>query len=110
MLNMQTVIDLTSPQALQALAIPSNLRLGQEIFAKGDVQLVESAPSSVKARIKGFPGRKTSLAATDQVLSWGCTCSSEPDLFCKHLVATVLAAHAAPSTTTPSAPPPAQSV
>ena len=49
----QSVADLVSAAALEALATPSNLRLGHEIASEGGVELVELGPRRMVAKVTG---------------------------------------------------------
>ncbi|HEU4985400.1 MAG TPA: hypothetical protein VFT58_07145, partial [Nitrososphaera sp.] len=49
-------------------------------------------PDRIEAKVKapGSGTRSTSLEVKNGKLGWKCTCTSDPNLFCKHLVATAL--------------------
>ena len=96
-----TVFDLLSPEIIQKLAIPSNLRYGQAIYDRGGVEFIEYEPSKVEAWVGGLGGsvaeggsqrRRTQLSVTPKGLSWHCAGNSKNhQIFCKHCVALSLA-------------------
>ena len=86
----QSVADLVPEAALQALATPSNLRLGREIAASGGVELLELGPLRVVAKVAGGQRRTVELNAVGGRLTFSCTCTSRADLFCKHCVAAAI--------------------
>ena len=90
----QSVVDLVSAAALEALATPSNLRLGHEIASAGGVELVELGPRRVVAKVTGGQRRTVELEARPTGLCFRCSCTTKPDLFCKHCVAAAVVARA----------------
>ena len=90
---MRSVADLVSPDRLNTLATPSNLRLGREIKDKGGVKLGEFGPLRVTATVGGTEAtgsrRKVELRSENGELGWTCTCTNS-DLFCKHCAAVAL--------------------
>ncbi|MBI2853646.1 MAG: YdeI/OmpD-associated family protein [Chloroflexi bacterium] len=82
------VIDYLSPEAVRSLAALSNLRLGKEIAVSGGVELIESSPALVVARVRpeGGQRRTVELRSTEKGLTWKCTCTTK-GTFCKHCVA-----------------------
>ena len=87
---MNAIAAITKEELIQKLAIPSNIRLGQEIAKDGRVEITESQPSQVKAKVKGEPSRKVEIKVAEGKLIWKCTCTSNINLFCKHCVAVSL--------------------
>ena len=89
--NVASVADLVDPQRLRTLATPATLRLGREIVDADGVELTDFGPLVVRGRVRGAePGtqrRTAELRVMGQTLGWECTCSRDPELFCKHLVA-----------------------
>jgi uncharacterized Zn finger protein len=86
------VIDYLSPEAVHSLATPSNFHLGEEIANSGCVELVESGPALVIAKVQSEGGqrRTVELRSTEKGLTWKCTCTKK-GLFCKHCVAAAIA-------------------
>lgn len=91
---MTKVIDLVLDDDLRRLAARSNVRLGSEIVRDGEVAFGAFKPELIEATVTapGLTTRRTRLELKDGDLSWKCTCTSDSKLFCKHLVATALAA------------------
>lgn len=87
---MASVAELVDEATLHLLATPANFRLGHDIVAAGGVDLIESTPERVTAKVTGDQARTVELRATEQGLKWKCTCTSRKDLFCKHCVATAI--------------------
>jgi uncharacterized Zn finger protein len=87
----ESVADLVSPEALEKLATPANRRLGREIAAGGGVEFVEHGPLRVKAKVTGGQRRTVELEARPDGLSFRCSCTTKPDLFCKHCAAAAIA-------------------
>lgn len=98
---MKSVKELVSPEIIQKLALPSNLRYGQAIYERGAVEFIEYGPSIVEAWVGGLDGsvaeggsqrRRTQLIATPGGLTWHCTGNPKNhQIFCKHCVALALA-------------------
>lgn len=82
-------------RTLEDVAAPSNVRLGRGLAAEGEVQVITTTATRVEARVgggrSGTQRRRVERRSTQQKLSSSCTCTSEPRLFCKHLVAVTLA-------------------
>ncbi|HSX00200.1 MAG TPA: NUDIX domain-containing protein [Patescibacteria group bacterium] len=91
---MRTVLDLTKDDAVRILATPAAIRLGHEIVAKGEVIFGAFRPEYVEARVASPVSqmRHTIIEVQVDDLRWTCTCTADSELFCKHLVATALAA------------------
>ncbi len=87
---MSSVADLVEPSAIERLAIPSNIRLGRELAARGAVEFLEFGPLAVKAKVRINQTRTVELRSQKGKLAWRCTCSSHADVFCKHCVAVAL--------------------
>jgi len=64
----QSFTDLLRPEALRSLATPSNFRLGEEIAKNGGVELVETSPLRIVAKVqpKGGQRRTVELCSTDK--------------------------------------------
>src|SRR6266550_572038 len=90
----QAIIDLVKDDDVRELATRSNIRLGHELWASGEVMFGTFKPEKIEAKVKapGVTTRSTTLELADGNLYWACTCTSAPKLFCKHLVATALEA------------------
>lgn len=87
---------LIQPGRFEALATPSNLRLGRQIVAEGGVEPLPAGAGYIKARVGGVPSadqiRTVEIFAAKDGLKWSCTCTRRRDLFCKHCVAAAIAA------------------
>jgi uncharacterized Zn finger protein len=92
---METIVELTEPEALKKLATPANFRLGKEIVRQGGVHFGNITSLRVSAKVGGVQAadqrRAVELTAFEDGLHWSCTCSSRRDLFCKHCAAVGLA-------------------
>lgn len=91
---MPSVADFVERSAVEKLAKPSDVRLGEAIATQGGVELTEFGPLKVLAKVGGVeasPTRRTvMLESTPAGLRWSCTCTRHTDHFCKHCVATAL--------------------
>jgi 8-oxo-dGTP diphosphatase len=90
-----TVLDYVTEKHLRELAKPAQIKHGHELAEKGDITFGVFRPDHVEARLEllGSNTRHTILELKDGKLDWRCTCTSNHDNFCRHLVATALAAH-----------------
>jgi uncharacterized Zn finger protein len=86
-----SVIDLVPQAAIEALATPSNLRLGREIAVSGGVEFQEFGPLRVRAKVRGGQRRSVELVYDRGELRWRCSCTKRAEPFCKHCVAAALA-------------------
>lgn len=84
---MPSVAELVSPTQLEALATPSEYKLGREIVKNEGVELEEFGPQRVVAHATGGQRRLVELRATGNGLEYSCTCNSKLDKPCKHVVA-----------------------
>ncbi len=86
---MSSIGDLVGVDTVDELATPSNARLGRAIFKADEVDVIDSDPEHVLFRVGGTTTgrRRVELRSAEDGLHWKCTCTSDPDLFCKHLVA-----------------------
>lgn len=86
---MSSISDLVSLETVDELATPSNARLGRAIFKADEVEVIDSDPEHALFRVGGATTgrRRVELRSAADGLHWRCTCTSDPDLFCKHLVA-----------------------
>lgn len=91
---MGTALDLITEDKLRGLATPATLKAGREIAADGEVAFGAFRPEHIEGRVSlaGTNTRHITLSLKDGALAWKCTCTSNPDNFCKHLVAASLAA------------------
>lgn len=91
---MTTIAELVGPEVIQDLATPSTVRLGRALAADGEVTLETTAPERVEGRVgggrSGTQRRRVAMWSQDRALAWSCTCTSNADLFCKHLVAAAI--------------------
>lgn len=92
LLSMSSVTDLVSPNIIDQLATTSNARRGRELVDGGEVTVTNSDPAQVDFQVGSVltGRRRVELRASKDVLHWRCTCTSDPQLFCKHLVAAAL--------------------
>lgn len=95
---MLSLVDALALEALDDLARPANARLGRELADNGEVELLDVGARQVEARVgggrSGSQRRRAALHLSEKQLKWTCTCTSDPQLFCKHLMATALATRA----------------
>ncbi len=98
---MTQIAKLVGPEVVQDLATPANVRLGQALAADGSVDLVASASGGVEGSVGGGDSatqrRRVALWPDDHVLAWSCTCTNDPKLFCKHVVAAAIVARGTPT-------------
>ncbi len=94
---MASILELLSSKTVQELATPANARLGRELVDGDEVQIVEHDFHRIEARVGGSQTqrRRIELRAAADGLEWSCTCTTDPQLFCKHLVAAALAVNRA---------------
>lgn len=87
----ERVVDYLSPESVRFLATPSNFQLGEEIANRDGVELIESSPTLVIAKVQPESGqrRTVELHSTGKGLTWKCTCTRR-GLFFKHCVATAI--------------------
>jgi 8-oxo-dGTP diphosphatase len=88
------IIDRTTDDNVRKLATPANIRLGHTIESGGEVAFGVFRPERIEARVMmpGMNTRHTAVWFDSDAMLWSCTCTAGPALFCKHLVATALAA------------------
>ena len=97
----KSITDLLSLQAIDQMALPSNLRYGRAIYERGGVEFIEVLPSKVEGWVGGLNGsvveggsqrRRTQLYVTPTGLGWHCAGNPKNhQIFCKHCVALALA-------------------
>lgn len=82
--------------SVKARARAADFRLGKEIAAHGQVEIVERADDRILAKAgrkdHKIQRRQVELRATTAGLVWRCSCTTKRDLFCKHCVAAALTA------------------
>ncbi len=90
--RMASIHELLASKAVLELATLANARIGRELADRDEVQIVELDPRRVEARVGGgqTQRRRVELRAAADGLEWSCTCTTDPKLFCKHLVAAAL--------------------
>ena len=93
---MPTVIDLTKDDDVRKMAHKSDILAGHEIWKDGEVIFDIFLPEMIQAKVRApsTGTRSTLLEMNGKKLVWACTCVSDPQVFCKHLVAASLAAQA----------------
>jgi len=80
--------------ALMALAGKTAFARGQAYAADGRVEILERGPKSVRARVTGSEVYRTSVTLSGSAIGGECSCPAFIDYgFCKHMVATALAAN-----------------
>lgn len=84
---MPSVADLVERSIIEKLAIPSNVRLGEQLADQGAVELLEFAPLAVRAKVHGGVTRTVELRSVRGKLAWDCTCTKARKRLCKHAVA-----------------------
>ena len=87
---MNRKLDFSSQEEIKAmikLSTPSNFRLGQEIFDKGEVEIIEFTDNKIVANIGDGQTRKVEFLSSSNRLQWNCTCKRYQDKLCKHAVA-----------------------
>lgn len=91
---MAAIIDLVRDDDVRQLARPADILAGHEIWKTGEVMFGAFRPEKIEATVKApsTGTRSTLLELRDGQLSYKCTCTADPKLFCKHLVATSLEA------------------
>lgn len=83
-----SITELINEDEIKKLSAPSNLRLGEEIFGKGEVELIQLTPIHASARVGGGQQRHVEFWAMPDGLDWKCTCTAkQKHIFCKHCVA-----------------------
>lgn len=89
---MSSIGDLVGLDTVHELATSSNARLGRAIFEADEVETINSDSGHVLFRVGGTTTgrRRVELRSAVDGLHWKCTCTSDPELFCKHLVAATL--------------------
>lgn len=84
------------PTALRKAAGEKVFSRGEEYFHEGLVKILALEPARVLAVVSGTERYRTTLTAVAGSIDGNCTCPAYTDWgFCKHLVATALAANAA---------------
>jgi uncharacterized Zn finger protein len=74
------------------LATPSNIRLGEEIFKSGGVEILSADDNRAEAKVSGGQTRRTMIVISEDGLNWKCSCLGKPTtVFCKHCVALAMA-------------------
>jgi 8-oxo-dGTP diphosphatase len=91
---MTSVIDFVTEDKLRELTQPAKITHGHELAEKGDIAFGVFRPDRVEAQtsLLGSNGRRTVLWLENGRLRWSCTCTKDSKNFCRHLVATSLAA------------------
>lgn len=84
---MNLVREYLVKKKIEDLAIPSNVREGNEIIKDFGVEIFQEGDDYIIAKVRGGTPRSVRLFISDGVLSWKCTCTNNPDIFCKHCVA-----------------------
>lgn len=88
------IAELVGPEVVEDVATPANVRLGKALAADSAVELAATDSDRVDGWVGGGDSatqrRRVALWSDQQVLAWSCTCTNEPNLFCKHLVAAAI--------------------
>ena len=88
------IAKLVGPEVIADVATPANVRLGTALADDRAVKLDATDSGGVEGWVGGGDSatqrRRVALWVDKQVLKWSCTCTSEPKLFCKHLVAAAI--------------------
>lgn len=84
--------------SVKARARPADFRLGKDIAAHGEVEIIERGSDRILAKAgrkdHKIQRRQVELRATAAGFVWRCSCTTKRDLFCKHCVAVALTAMA----------------
>lgn len=84
--------DSLGPDMITRLATPSNIRLGEEIFRSGGVEIITYDDNKSTAIVSGGQTRRTEIEGTDDMIRWKCSClGKRTHIFCKHCVALAMA-------------------
>jgi uncharacterized Zn finger protein len=82
--------------SVKARARAADFRLGKQIAAQGEVEIIEREADRILAKAgrkdHKIQRRQVELRATASGLVWRCSCTTKRDLFCKHCVAAALTA------------------
>lgn len=92
---MDPILNLLDDDAVRERASRSNIRLGHELWQATEVMLGAFRPERIDAKVEASSAgeaRSMSFELVDGELRWKCTCTADPKLFCKHLVAAALEA------------------
>lgn len=91
---MTALIDLIAEDKLRGLTQPAKITHGHELAEKGDIAFGVFRPDRIEAHtsLLGSSARTTALWLERGRLRWRCSCTKNPENFCRHLVATALAA------------------
>lgn len=82
-------------EALREMAGPSTFERGAAYYRGGQVTLLSVETGRVVAQVTGTEDYRTELTGRGKQIGGACTCPAFEDLgFCKHMVATALAANA----------------
>lgn len=89
---MHAVSDLVNDETIKDLASPADYQAGRQIADNDGVDFTEFTPLKVSAFVQPTSSlmRTAILEASDEGLTWHCTCASHEARFCEHLVATAL--------------------
>ena len=89
------IIDMVKDDDVRQLAHKSDILAGHEIWKADQTGLGAVRPDELIEAVVKAPNiqtRHTRFELTDGKLTWHCTCTSDPKLFCRHLVAAALQA------------------
>lgn len=74
------------------LATPSNIRLGEEIFRSGGVEIISHDDNRLTAKVSGGQTRRTEFEGSEDGINWKCSClGKRTTVFCKHCIALAMA-------------------
>ncbi|MBP1919835.1 SWIM zinc finger family protein [Youngiibacter multivorans] len=77
---------------ISRLATPSNIRLGEEIFKSGGVEILSCDDNKATAKVSGGQTKMTEIEGTEDMTMWKCSClGKRTTIFCKHCVALAIA-------------------
>jgi uncharacterized Zn finger protein len=93
-------INLLTDEFIKESAIPSNLRYGNAIYARGGIEYILQKADYIEAWVGGLDGaikegagsrRRVTFTISDAALQWNCTGNPKNhQIFCKHCVALAL--------------------
>lgn len=86
------------PKTVRSLAGDRSFARGEAYFRGGQVTILSLATDRVLAEVAGTEDYRVTVSGQDRTIGGSCTCRAFEDYgFCKHMVATALAANAAGS-------------
>lgn len=82
-----SIADRLNENSIKDSSIPSNFRLGKEIFDNNKVEICEFSDEKITAEVYGGIKRKVEFILNENFVNWKCTCRLKQNKYCKHAVA-----------------------